>query len=118
VRSEEITVAPLGEAANDYRDLQEATDLLHKSLSLPAGALPPWAKGDEIPMDEASLRTKIATMRDDLTHKLGEGLFCLLYENVRGEDEPNCAQFVDIMNESDSEVVEQMRQLIALENMS
>lgn len=117
-RMTEVTVPVRQHDTNDYEDLQEATAKLHMSLSIPKGTLPPWAKGEDIPLDEGSLKLKLASVRETLEQKLGDQLFEMLYENIANEDDPNCAQFVDIMNESDPDIVEQMRELISLENIS
>ena len=116
-KPDEITVVPREEEPNEYEELREVTNEMHNSLRGSPGALPAWAKDEEdVPMDESSLKTKINGLREHLEQKLGEQLFEMLYENIQGEDDPNCAQFVDIMNESDPELVEQMRELISLEN--
>jgi NIMA (never in mitosis gene a)-related kinase len=98
-RPSEMIVAAKDSGASEYEDLMEATDKLHGSL-----------KGDT-PVDEA----RVGELRAGLERKLGEQLFAMLYSNIQGEDDPNCAQFVDIMTETDPDIVEQMRELIALE---
>ena len=116
-KADEIPVAPHIDEPNEYKELRDVTNELHNSLRISSGALPAWAKDEEqVPMDESSIRLKINGLREYLEQKLGEQLFEMLYENIQGEDDPNCAQFVDIMNESDPELVEQMRELISLEN--
>jgi NIMA (never in mitosis gene a)-related kinase len=99
VRPSEMIVAAKEGGASEYEDLIEATDRLHGSLKC------------EAQVDEA----RPAELRAALECKLGEQLFAMLYGNIQSEDDPHCAQFVDIMTESDPDVVELMRELIALE---
>jgi NIMA (never in mitosis gene a)-related kinase len=101
-RPNEIAVPPTSaEGPNEYADLMEATARLHSSL-----------KG-EVEVDEA----RVAELRSGIIAKLGDQLFAMLYRNIQQEDDPNCAQFVDIMTESDPDLVEGMRELIAMENV-
>jgi hypothetical protein len=102
-RPNEIAVPPpRAEGANEYADLVEATARLHSSLN----------EGLEIDV------ARVAELRKGIIAKLGEQLFTMLYENIQQEDDPNCAQFVDIMTESDPDLVEGMRELIAMERVS
>jgi NIMA (never in mitosis gene a)-related kinase len=99
LRVNEMVVATKEDGACEYADLVEATDRLQGSL-----------KGGPR-VDEA----RPVELRAALAGKLGKQLFTMLYGNIQREDDPHCAQFVDIMTESDPDVVELMRELIALE---
>jgi hypothetical protein len=104
VKTVVATEVERGEQPSEYRDLQLATERLQKSLT------------SENLVDPVSIREKIADLRRVIEKKIGKQLLAMLADYIQREDDPNCAQFVDIMTEQDQDVVEQIRDLISLEN--
>jgi hypothetical protein len=101
---DEVTVVAVDEDRNEYQDLRQATEKLQSSVT-----------SDPV-TDPVSIKERIAELRRVIERKIGKQLLAMLADYIQREDDPNCAQFVDIMTDQDQDVVEQIRDLISLEN--
>lgn len=110
------------EVPQEYEDLQDATDELHKSLSLRSGEIPLWARSlesDQVSQqaDASNIEVRINEIRQEIEQKLGQQLMEMLMENLANEDEmPSAADFIDLINQDDPGCVEKARELLELEN--